>query len=99
MLETTLATRRYLAAIPKWRATGYGVELYYLRLPSPEAAVQRVRRRVADGGHAIPERDIRRRFHRSLAYLELYKTLVDSWYLFDNSDTGLDFQMMGTNHG
>lgn len=95
MLETTLATRRYLTAIPFWQSLGYRVELYYLRLQSPEAAVDRVSRRVAAGGHGIPEPTIRRRFDRSLSYLERYKPIVDAWYVFDNFDAGLDFVMMG----
>lgn len=99
MLETTLATRRYLATIPKWRALGYGVDLYYLRLPTADDAVARVARRVAAGGHNIPEHVIRRRFARSLGHLELYKPLVNAWYLFDNSDSGLDFIMTGSNDG
>ena len=96
MLETTLATRRYLGAIPQWKALGYDVELHFLRLPSVAAAIARVGRRVAAGGHDIPRQDIERRFHRGLEYLALYKPAVDQWALFDNSDDGLELVMMGT---
>ena len=97
MLETTLATRRYLTAIPQWRRLGYTVDLYYLSLPSADMAVERVARRVSAGGHLIPESAVRRRYARSLAYFELYKPIVSSWYLFTNSDAGPDLQLMGTN--
>ena len=41
-------------------------------------------RRVATGGHLIPEDVIRRRFGRSLSNLNnLYKPIVDSWYIYD----------------
>jgi predicted ABC-type ATPase len=70
MIETTLATLTYAQKIPAWRPSGYVVTLIYLRLVSVEASLDRVRRRVEAGGHAIPPEDIRRRFDRSAAYLE-----------------------------
>ncbi len=66
MFETTLATLTYAARIPEWRAQGYHVGLVYLRLSDVETSIARVRRRVAAGGHDIPEAIIRRRFARSL---------------------------------
>lgn len=98
MLETTLASLRYLQAIPSWRANGHEVELFYLRLPSADMAVERVARRVASGGHGIPEVEIRRRFDRSLAYFKQYSTLVDAWYLFDWTGEGYELTLTGENH-
>ena len=46
-------------------------------------SIERVRRRVEAGGHDIPEATIRRRFGKSLRYLdELYKPIVDEWYVW-----------------
>lgn len=39
--------------IPKWRQSGYRVELFFLSLPSADVAVQRVAERVRRGGHDI----------------------------------------------
>ena len=61
--ETTLSGRGYARMIPKWREQGHWVKLYFLRLPDPEASIVRVRQRVLEGGHNIPEDVIRRRFH------------------------------------
>ena len=64
----------------------YQVELMFLQLPSAELAVERVRQRVAQGGHNIPERDIRRRFERGIAnFNQLYRSAVDAWQVFDAS--------------
>jgi predicted ABC-type ATPase len=61
------------------------VQLVYLRLLSPEHAIARVRRRVEAGGHSVPHSVVRRRFDKSLDYLErIYKPLVDRWYIFDS---------------
>jgi len=85
MFETTLASLTYAARIPEWRRNGYYVGLVYLRLPNAEASIARVRRRVAAGGHDIPEPIIRRRFARSLECLEhRYKPVVDEWYIYDS---------------
>lgn len=85
-LETTLSGRGYAAQIPKWRASGYHVKLVFLSLPNAEMAVQRVAARVAQGGHAIPEAIIRRRFAAGLLNFQtLYKPLVNAWALYDNS--------------
>jgi predicted ABC-type ATPase len=85
VIETTLASLTYAVKIPEWRAAGYSVQLIYLRLPNADASVARVAKRVALGGHDIPERDIRRRFTRSLDYLESrYKPIVDEWYIWES---------------
>lgn len=83
--ETTLATRSYARKIRPWQRRGYIVSLIYLRLPSIEVSLARVRRRVEAGGHGIPEATLRRRFGKSASYLEkVYKQLVDEWYIWDS---------------
>jgi predicted ABC-type ATPase len=62
------------------------VRLIFLWLPSVELAVRRVRQRVVQGGHNVPENVIRRRFASGLANLErIYKPLVNEWRMYDNS--------------
>ncbi|WP_375418700.1 AAA family ATPase [uncultured Hymenobacter sp.] len=60
-LETTLATRIYLPIVQQAQAQGYFVSLFFFWLSSPDLAVERVRARVREGGHHIPEPVIRRR--------------------------------------
>ena len=63
------------------------VALWFLALPSVEAALARVAQRVLQGGHHIPDDVVRRRFVAGKANLEgLYKGLVDAWVLYDNSE-------------
>ena len=83
--ETTLAGRNYLRRIDEWRRMGYWVMLVFLSLPSAADAVVRVRRRVRQGGHHIPEDVIRRRFDAGLEnFRRLYTARVDQWILYDN---------------
>ena len=84
-LETTLAGRNYVRRLEHWRASGYAVELIFLQLPSPEMAVRRVRLRVRQGGHDIPETVVRRRFHAGFRnFRELYSGAVECWEHIDN---------------
>ncbi len=85
-IETTLAGRAYINYIKQWRSLGYHVKLVFLELPNVELAVQRVRQRATQGGHNIPEDDIRRRFRRGLEnFHTIYRPIVDSWQLYDAS--------------
>jgi predicted ABC-type ATPase len=84
--ETTLAGRNYARSIPRWRAAGYRVTLFFLSLPTSDMAVSRVAERVRQGGHGIPEHVIRRRFAAGQENFEtLYKPIVDAWILYDNA--------------
>jgi predicted ABC-type ATPase len=86
--ETTLSGRGYLKAIPRWQALGYRVELLFLRIPDVQFAKERVALRVSQGGHAIPDDVIERRFLSGWAnFLQHYKTIVDEWSLIDASDS------------
>jgi predicted ABC-type ATPase len=88
--ETTLSGRGYVRRIEDWRARGYLVSLYFLRLPDAETAIERVALRVEQGGHDIPEPVIRRRFSSGLQnFVRWYKAVVDDWALYDNSGAEL----------
>ena len=84
--ETTLSGLGYLRKIELWRRLGYEVKLWFLSLPSADAAVSRVAIRVAQGGHDIPEDVIRRRFKSGLDNFRVrYSKIVDSWAFYDSS--------------
>jgi predicted ABC-type ATPase len=84
--ETTLSGKNYARYIPEWQKEGYKVKLYFLRLPDSEFAIARVKQRVEEGGHNVPEDVVRRRYHSGLNNFEtLYKTIVAEWVLVDNA--------------
>lgn len=70
---------------------GYHVILLFFWLSSPEMAVQRVAKRVSEGGHNIPVETIYRRYWLGLQnFFNIFAPIVDSWLFFDNtSDTKL----------
>lgn len=68
------------------RNKGYRVSLFWLWLPTPELAIERVAIRVAQGGHDVPVEDIRRRYARGMAnFFRIYQKLADEWCLFDSA--------------
>jgi predicted ABC-type ATPase len=88
-VETTLSSVSYAHQFVGWRAKGYEIVLHYLEVVSADFAVARVARRVAEGGHDIPERDIRRRYERGVQLFEaLYRSSVDTWYHYRVDERG-----------
>lgn len=84
--ETTLSGKGYIRKIKDWKSKQYEIIIYYLKLPSVNFAIERVRLRVAQGGHNVPKQDIIRRFSRSWDnFQKIYKSLADSWIMFDTS--------------
>lgn len=85
-LETTLSGRSYMNLIRRLRISGYEVNFFFVWIPSVDLALTRVRGRVLQGGHDVPEGIVRRRFDRSIRnFLANYRRLGDSWMWFDNS--------------
>lgn len=59
----------------------------YLFLDNTQTNIDRVKNRVLNGGHHIPKDDIIRRYYRSKnMFWTTYKSLVDSWSIYYNSD-------------
>jgi predicted ABC-type ATPase len=84
--ETTLAGRGYARRFADMRRQGYRIVLFFLWLPNADLAVKRVARRARQGGHNVPESDIRRRYDAGLCnLLSLYRPLLDEWWLYDAS--------------
>ena len=84
--ETTLSGKGYINKIRKWKTKPYEIIIYYLKVPTVEFAIARVKLRVSQGGHNVPEQDIIRRFGRSwINFQQIYKPLADSWIVFDTS--------------
>lgn len=84
--ETTLASHLLMPRIRRMQDSGYAFHLYFFWLPNADMAVQRVARRVAAGGHNIPEDVIRRRYERGLEnFFNHYSPAADSWILYNNT--------------
>jgi predicted ABC-type ATPase len=84
--ETTLSGRSYLSLIRDLKKRHYDVHFFFLWIPTAYLALTRVRGRVLEGGHDVPEAVVHRRFERSIRnFLLHYRLRGDSWMLFDNA--------------
>ena len=84
--ETTLSARSYRETILFAQALGYHVTLLFFWLESVEMAIDRVARRVKEGGHNIDTEVIRRRYKRGIKNLfEIYIPLVSETMIYNNS--------------
>jgi predicted ABC-type ATPase len=89
--ETTLSSKNFLNTIKKAKEKGYEVTLLFFWLDSVELAIERVKTRVAEGGHDIPEKVIRRRYYSGIRNLfNLYMSVCDYWMITNNSTPNLE---------
>jgi predicted ABC-type ATPase len=74
-----------LDLIARAKAAGFIVKLYFVSTENPMLNVARVRQRVAEGGHSVPEDKVITRYRRTMSHLPAACLLVDEAVLFDNS--------------
>jgi predicted ABC-type ATPase len=85
VMETVFSHLSKLELLRDARAAGFRIVLFHLNLASADLAVARVKARVAEGGHAVPERKIRERFERNQALIRKAALLADRAQVFDSS--------------
>lgn len=84
-VETVLSTPKYRSLVTNAKRHGFQVWLFYVILNSPDLNVERVRIRVLNGGHAVPEDKIRARYGRSLLQFPWFLEASDRAWIYDNS--------------
>jgi predicted ABC-type ATPase len=85
-IETTLASKRTLGMMQKAKVRGFTVQLVYIGLDTSERGILRVQERVLQGGHDVPDEDVRRRYIRGLANLPEAIRKADRAIVYDNSE-------------
>ena len=94
--ETTLTTLSYLNTIKAAKEKGYSINLLYFWLNDVNLAIERVKIRVSEGGHNIPEETIRRRYFRGIYNLSnKFIGLCDFWIVINNSSRPYTFVAEG----
>ena len=86
--ETTLGGASMTALLRAAAEAGLDVRIWYAGLASVDLHIERVRRRVAKGGHDIPEVSVRKRFDESRRNLIGLLPHLAELKVFDNSAEG-----------
>jgi predicted ABC-type ATPase len=84
-IETTLSSVSIIETMRRARERAFVVRLVYVCVENPDWNIERVRERVAKGGHDVPDDDVRRRYERSLSNLPEALQLADDAVVYDNS--------------
>lgn len=84
--ETTLSTKSYKNKVLSAKKNAYTVTLLFFWLNNVELAKERVKTRVKEGGHNIPNEVIERRYVKGIKNLfDIYMDIVNGALIFDNS--------------
>lgn len=95
--ETTLTTLSYQSIIKTAKKKGYKINLLFFWLNNENLAIERVKIRVQEGGHDIPEDVIIRRYHKGIKnLLRIFISLCDYWLVIDNSSSPYRFVAEGS---
>lgn len=84
-METTLSGRTHLRLVEAARNAGMKTAMLFFSTNDPAICLTRVSRRVAEGGHDVPEALVRRRFARGLDNLNAYTAQMDLWRIYEAS--------------
>lgn len=86
-LESTLSGVGHVKTIENAQKAGYEVAILYTFVDSPATCIERIKARVQNGGHPVPDEDVVRRFARSRRnFWNIYKDKADMWLLVYNGE-------------
>lgn len=83
--ETVMSHASKIKFMKDALARGYRVYLYFVATDDPEINIDRVRRRVLQGGHPVDDDKVIERYHKSIALMTSACEVADRAYIFDNS--------------
>lgn len=83
--ETVMSHPSKIDFMRKARERGYRVYLYFVATDDPTINIDRVHRRVLQGGHPVKDELVESRYHRSIALMTDACKVAHRAYIFDNS--------------
>ncbi|MBD5550309.1 MAG: ATPase [Lachnospiraceae bacterium] len=97
--ETTLCGKSIINNIRRAKYLGYQIEIHYVGVDSVEIAKSRVKTRVKNGGHGIPDEDIERRYVESFSNLKYIMPDCTTIFFYDNTKSFNRFAVYKSNEG
>ena len=83
--ETVMSSADKVLFLAKAKELGYKTYLYFVATENPSINLERIKNRVKNGGHNVPEDKVIARYHRSLDLLLDAIKQTNRTYIFDNS--------------
>lgn len=94
--ETVFSHPSKIDLLAQAKAAGYEINLVVIYLCNADLNKARVKQRVSEGGHDVPEEKIEARISKTHDNIAVAVDLCDYVYLFDNSSYELPFQRVAT---
>lgn len=96
-VESTLSGNNIIKIIDRAKEQNYKVIIAYSFLSNCMTCIERVEKRVKNGGHNVPKEDIVRRYYKSIVnFWDKYRFIADRWNLFYN---GFDYTPIMISYG
>lgn len=92
--ETVFSNMEKLKFLRFAKAYGFYIVVIYITTANPSINVRRVRFRVKEGGHDVPEEKIRTRYQRCMSLMAEVVSFADEAEVYDNSIDGVAPKMV-----
>ena len=83
--ETTLPGVPIFKSVNRAKEKGYCVRLFFVGIDDVKVAINRVRKRIAKGGHGVEDHIIQMRFEKLPENLKILLPLCDTVIMYDNT--------------
>lgn len=85
-LETTSLSRHAVRYVKEAKEHGFEIHFNFIYAKDVDDIINRIHRRVLDGGHGIPDDVVKSRFNRQMIGLVNFIALADQTTLYENND-------------
>ncbi|HDM8225002.1 TPA: zeta toxin family protein [Vibrio campbellii] len=93
-IETTLSSKGvYQRLVNEAKKQSFIIKLAYISTEHPSINIERIKERVANGGHHVPDVDVVRRYERSLENVSGFFNQADEVCFVDNSRLSSDMRV------
>ena len=85
--ETVMSTDRNLNLLRRAKENGFFIRCFYILTADVNVNIARVKSRVENGGHDVPEDKIRSRYTKALSFIPALIDVCDVMHIYDNTKT------------
>jgi predicted ABC-type ATPase len=85
--ESTLSGITYSSILANAKHENYKIIIYFLYVEKIAINIERINKRVEQGGHFIPPETVQRRHKRCFDnFWNIYRQIADEWFVINNSE-------------
>ncbi len=84
--ETVLSTERNLLLLERAKENGFFIRCIYVLTANPAININRIKTRVANGGHSVPDEKVISRYYKALDLIPRLVGVCDVCHIYDNTN-------------